>query len=78
MTNATKTEKWFAERMSEGDRNNTLLKYAMMLSDSGSETGDVQTKILDFNSRLSNPLPEPEILQTIMKTVAARAAKENV
>ena len=77
MTNATKTEKWFQERMGEGDRNNTLLKYAMMLSDNGSDVGDVQTKILDFNSRLSNPLPEPEILQTIMKTVATRT-KEKV
>ncbi len=75
MTNATKTEKWFAERMAEGDRNNTLLKYAMMLLDSGVAVGDVQTKILKFNSKLTNPLLESEIIQTIMVTVASKATK---
>jgi len=67
--------RWFAQRMASGNRNNNMIKYALALVDSGWDLVDVRRQVLDFNSKLSSPLPDQEIQSTIMQTVAKRYLK---
>ena len=63
-------ERWFAERMANGNRNNQMIKYALALVDSGLDIMNVSKKVNTFNKKLSNPLSEEEIEQSIMNYVA--------
>lgn len=66
-------ERWFAQRMVTGDRNQQLIKYALMLFDkTNMDIITLQKKVLEFNNSLSNALSEEEITSTIMKTVAKK------
>lgn len=68
-------ERWFAERMASGNRNNHLIKYALALVDSGLDLIQVSNQIHEFNKKLSSPLPESEINTTILTTVGKRLMK---
>ncbi|AEJ81591.1 DNA primase [Erwinia phage vB_EamP-S6] len=63
-------ERWFAERMVSGSRNNHLLKFAMMLKDAGQQYAEVEQRVREFNAKLSNRLPEDEIERTIIRSLA--------
>ena len=63
-------ERWFAERMVNGNRNNHLLKFAMMMKDAGQQYPEVEQRVREFNAKLSNRLPDDEIERTILKTLA--------
>lgn len=63
-------ERWFAERMVSGNRNNHLLKFAMMLKDSGQQYVEVEQRVMEFNAKLSNRLPDDEIERTILRSLA--------
>ena len=65
-------ERWFAQRIASGNRNNQMLKYALALVDSGWNLMDVNKQVHAFNSKLNTPLDEEEINSTIMVTVAKR------
>jgi hypothetical protein len=65
-------ERWFAQRIASGNRNNQMLKYALTLVDSGWALHDVLNQVRTFNSQLSTPLPDSEIDSTISVTVAKR------
>lgn len=65
-------ERWFAQRIASGNRNNNLLKYAMALVDSGMDLMSVNNQLLSFNGKLNTPLSEEEIRSTIMVSVAKR------
>ena len=65
-------ERWFAQRIATGNRNNQMLKYALALVDNGMSLLEVQQHVMAFNGKISNPLPEPEIVSTILSTVAKR------
>lgn len=68
-------ERWFAERMASGNRNNTMIKFALALVDSGLDLIDVSKKVHEFNKKLSNGLAEEEIEKTILRTVAKRLSE---
>jgi hypothetical protein len=68
-------ERWFAQRIASGNRNNNLLKYAMALVDSNMDLYSVQQAVLAFNAKLSNGLTEDEIRTTIFVSVAKRFSK---
>ncbi len=63
-------ERWFALRMSSGNRSNEMIKYAMMLVESGRDLIDIQTAVMELNDKLKEPLPAKEVMETILKTVA--------
>lgn len=63
-------ERWFAERMVSGSRNNHLLKFAMMLKDAGLQYAEVEQRVTEFNAKLSNKLPDDEIERTILRSLA--------
>lgn len=74
--NLDNLERWFAQRMGNGNRNNQLLKFAMMLADTGMNYQDILHKVIDFNSKLSNSLPEIEIHNTIMRSVSKKLSEK--
>lgn len=67
-------ERWFTTKTGIGNRSNQLIKYALMLVDSGRDITDVQTAVLELNSKIQDSMKEEEILSTIMKTASKRWA----
>jgi hypothetical protein len=65
-------ERWFAQRILTGNRNNQLLRYALALVDSGMSLMDVDKQVHSFNAKLNSALPDSEINSTIMVTIAKR------
>lgn len=65
-------ERWFAQRIANGNRNNQMLKYALALLDSGMNLMDIQTTVYAFNDKLNKPLDKNELASTVLKTVADR------
>jgi hypothetical protein len=68
-------ERWFAQRIAQGNRNNNMLKFAMALVDGGLNLMDVEKAVYAFNDKLTPGLPRQEIAGTIMKSVAKRYIK---
>jgi len=62
-------ERWMVMNSTSGGRNNHLLKYAYFLVDSGHDFPSIQNHVLGLNNKLKEPLPETEILSTIMSSV---------
>jgi hypothetical protein len=69
-------ERWVVNNTGDGNRNNMLLKYAMILVDSGFTFDQVRSKVIDLNDKLPDKLTEAEILGTIMVTVSRSISKQ--
>lgn len=67
-------ERWFAQRIGgEGSgRNNQMIKYALLLVDSGIDLPSVLNRVKTFNAQLSEPMTDQEIDTSIAVTVAKR------
>ena len=65
-------ERWFAQRIVTGSRNNQMIKYALALVDNGMDLLAVGKQVHAFNNKLNNPMTENEVDSTIMVTVAKR------
>lgn len=65
-------ERWFAERMTNGDRNNQMIKFALALVDSGMSYVEVETRVIAFNEKLDDKLPVSELQSTVLVTVARK------
>ena len=52
-----------------GSRNNSALKWAMFLKDEGFDFEDAKSKVLDFNSKLPEPLPKRELESSVLKSL---------
>lgn len=63
-------ERWFAQRIVPGNRNNQLIKFALLLVDAGLSYHQVEESLMSFNGRLQNGLTEDELRATILVTVA--------
>lgn len=68
-------ERWILNNSGDGNRNNMLLKYAMILVDAGFSEKDIGDKVIDLNSKMPDKLDELEIRSTIMISVARKIAK---
>lgn len=69
-------ERWFAQKFSEGDRNNQMIRYSLALCDKTDLSPyEIKSRINRFNSSLSNGLSQEEIDGTIMVTVGKRLAQ---
>lgn len=68
-------ERWFATRMVQGNRNNLMFKYGMVLVDSGLPFEEVSEKIKKFNKQMNNALPEEELETSILVTIAKKYTK---
>ena len=65
-------ERWFAQRITSGNRNNQMIKFALALVDGGMGLVEVNKRVHEFNAKLNMPLKEDEIDSTIMVTVGKR------
>lgn len=75
LENLDNLERWFAQRMVQGNRNNHMLRFAMALVDTGLTYKQIEDRVLSFNSKLDNKLPVDEIKATVLKTVAQKLSK---
>lgn len=62
-------ERWMINRIGEGNRNNMLLRYAMILVDAGLPYDVILSKVLALNGKIADSLDQAEIIGTIMVTV---------
>ena len=70
--NLDNLERWFAQRITTGNRNNHMLKFALALVDSGMDFTAVSTQVHAFNKKLNNPLDADELNTTVLVTAAKR------
>lgn len=68
-TSLSNIERWFCTKTTEGNRSNQLIKYGLMLVDSGLDLEAIKTKVLALNNKLPNKLDDAEIGATIMVSV---------
>lgn len=68
-------ERWVINNTGDGNRNNQLLRYALILVDAGFELDKIMSKVNALNDKLPDKLPEAEVLSTIMKTVTKQISK---
>ncbi len=72
-----KVESWFARSIGEGNRNNTLSKFAFMLFDTGMSPDAVETAVYAFNAKLANGLTKEELQNTVIKSLWGKAHATN-
>ena len=65
-------ERWVINNIGDGNRNNQLLRYAMILVDAGFGFDSIRQKVMTLNDKLPDKLSEAEVLSTIMITVTKR------
>lgn len=67
-------ERWVINNTGDGNRNNMLLRYAMILVDAGFDFDPIRHKLTELNGKLPDKLDEAEIAGTILQTVARALA----
>lgn len=70
-------ERWFLNNTGSGNRNDQLVKYALLLVDCNRTIDEVRDALLALNKKLPDKLDETEILSTIMISVTKAIAKRN-
>lgn len=68
-------ERWVINNIGDGNRNNLILRYAMILIDAGFDFEHIRGKVTSLNDKLVDKLTEVEILSTIMVTVSKAISK---
>jgi len=68
-------ERWVINNSGDGNRNNQMLKYAMVLVDAGFDFDGVRNRVFDLNNKMVDKLDESELMGTIMVTVGRSLAK---
>ena len=68
-------ERWVINNIGDGNRNNMLLRYAMILMDAGFEFEAIRMKVIELNNKIADKLDESEIMATIMISVAKAISK---
>lgn len=69
-------ERWVINNIGDGNRNNMLLRYALILVDAGFDYNGTLNKVTSLNDKLSDKLSEGEILSTVMVTVGRTLASK--
>lgn len=62
-------ERWVINNTGDGNRNNMLLRYSMILVDAGFDFNRIKDKVTDLNDKLPDKLEEAEIMGTVMVSV---------
>ena len=68
-------ERWVMNNIGDGNRNNMLLRFAMILLDGGFDFETIRQRVIGLNNKIADKLDEAEIMSTIMITVAKAQAK---
>ena len=70
-------ERWFIVKATNGNRNNQIIRYALILVDANYDYETVRNNVLALNDKLSDKLTNKEIDNTCMVTVAKAIAKRD-
>tara|TARA_B100000929_G_scaffold108179_1_gene85737 strand:- start:51012 stop:53174 length:2163 start_codon:yes stop_codon:yes gene_type:complete len=76
MQSLSNLERWFVNNTGSGNRSNQLIKYALLLVDSGMDINSVKNNVMALNTKLPEKLDEAEIISTIMVTAAKAHRKK--
>lgn len=68
-------ERWMMNNIGDGNRNNMLLRYAMILVDAGFDFEGIRQKVISLNDKIADKLDEAEIMGTIMISVGKAISK---
>jgi hypothetical protein len=68
-------ERWVINNIGDGNRNNMLLRYAMILLDGGFDFENIRQRVMTLNNKIADKLDEAEVMSTIMITVAKALSK---
>lgn len=68
-------ERWIINNIGDGNRNNMLLRYAMILIDAGFSFDSIRSKVSELNSKIPDKLEELELINTIFVTVSKALSK---
>ncbi len=68
-------ERWVMNNTGDGNRNNMMLRFAMILVDGGFDFEPIRQRVMSLNDKIPDKLDEAEIMSTIMITVAKAIAK---
>lgn len=68
-------ERWVINNIGDGNRNNMLMRYAMILVDAGFDFEPIRQRVVGLNSKIPDKLDEAEIMSTVMITVAKAISK---
>lgn len=68
-------ERWVINNIGDGNRNNMLLRYSMLLLDSGFDFDGIRQRVIGLNEKIPDKLDESEIMGTVMRTVMTTIAK---
>lgn len=71
-------ERWVINNIGDGNRNNMLLRFAMILVDAGFDFEGVRSRVVGLNSKIADKLDEAEIMTSIMVTTAKAIAKKSI
>lgn len=71
-------ERWVTNNTGTGNRNEMLIRYALILVDAGFGFDQIKAKVLDLNSKLQDKLDELEIHSTILQTTVKALAKRDL
>lgn len=69
-------ERWVINNIGDGNRNNMLLRYAMILVDAGFGFDNINSRVKTLNDKIPDKLDEAEIMSTIMVSVAKAISKK--
>ena len=69
-------ERWVLNNIGDGNRNNLLLRYAMILLDGGFDFDGIRSRVVSLNDKTADKLTEAEIMSTIMVTVMKAISKK--
>jgi len=67
-------ERWVMNNIGDGNRNNMLLRYGMILVDAGFDFEKIRQRVVALNEKIADKLDEVEIMGTIMITVGKALA----
>jgi len=63
-------ERWILNNSGDGNRNNMLLRFGMILVDAGFDYEDCRQKVASLNAKMPDKLDEEEIMATIMVSLS--------
>ncbi len=68
-------ERWILNNSGDGNRNNMLLRYAMLLVDANFDFEGIRSRVVALNDKMPDKLSEAEIMATVMTTVMKTLSK---
>lgn len=70
-------ERWTINNTGDGNRNNMIHRFAMILVDSGKSLNQVKDAVITLNNKLPDKLSEMELARSIFHTVAQRIVERD-